>query len=83
MSKNQSCFENGVLPDIFKSDIVKSLYKSGDKLQIVNSKPISLSSNVTKTLKKVIKKIIKELMKKYQRGSLWFQRGTVGRRCNL
>lgn len=56
--------ETGIFPKILKLGLIKPLYKSGDKLERVNYRPLSLISNVAKILEKIIKiRIVKFLNK--------------------
>lgn len=40
------CIDKGVFPDVLKQAIIKPLFKSGDKLNIKNYRPISVISNI-------------------------------------
>lgn len=50
------CFVTGCFPDLLKLGVIKPLYKSGDKLEIINYRPISLVSNFAKIMEKIIYK---------------------------
>lgn len=49
------CLKQGTFPDKFKLAIVKPLYKSGNKENLTNYRPISLLSSFSKVLEKIIK----------------------------
>ena len=48
-------FRTGIVPEYFKTSIVVPIYKSGDKNQITNYRPISLINNFSKILEKALK----------------------------
>lgn len=49
------CFETECIPKLLKVGLIKPLYKSGDKLEIINYRPISLISNIAKIIEKILK----------------------------
>jgi len=49
------CFEDGHVPKLFKIAIVVPVFKSGDREDISNYRPISLVSNLCKLFEKLIK----------------------------
>jgi len=49
------CLKQGIFPEKFKLAIVKPLYKSREKENILNYKPISLLYNFSKILEKIVK----------------------------
>lgn len=60
------CFATGCFPDVLKVGIIKPLYKGGDKLEVINYRPISLISNLAKIIEKIIKKRIVMFLEKYK-----------------
>lgn len=60
------CFEVGYFPDILKIGIIKPLFKGGDKMDVINYRPISLISNIAKIFEKLIKKRILKFLEKYK-----------------
>lgn len=62
---NQS-FQSGSFPEEFKMAIIKPLYKSGDKTEPVNYRPISLISNLSKIFEKILKTRIESYLDKYR-----------------
>ena len=48
------CISSGTFPDILKKSVVKPIYKSGDKHQVVNYRPISILPVISKILEKII-----------------------------
>lgn len=59
-------FETGDCPKVFKTAVVKPLFKTGDKQIPENYRPISLISNVAKIFEKVLVSRVKVFLKKYQ-----------------
>jgi Reverse transcriptase (RNA-dependent DNA polymerase) len=49
------CFTTGVFPDIFKTAIIKPIYKKGEKTLLNNYRPISVLNNISKLIEKCIK----------------------------
>lgn len=49
-------FETGIFPSIFKQAVVCPVFKSGDKSNPSNYRPISLLSTLSKVLEKLVKK---------------------------
>lgn len=45
--------------------VIRPVFKSGDKLEMVNYRPISLISNVSKVFEKIIKRRILRFCRKY------------------
>lgn len=57
--------ETGKFPDIFKRAVVCPVYKTGNKNEPTNYRPISLLSNLSKILEKIVnKRIVKYLQNK-------------------
>lgn len=48
-------FSTGVFPDIFKKSIIIPIYKSGEKKEKTNYRPIALTSTISKIIEKCIK----------------------------
>lgn len=46
----------GIFPIIYKTTIVTPLFKTGEKLDVNNYRPISLTSNIAKIFEKIVKK---------------------------
>lgn len=44
----------GVFPDVLKESLIKPVYKSGDRKDVSNYRPISLTSNLSKIFEKII-----------------------------
>lgn len=59
------CFEKGHYPSAFKTSIVLPIYKSGDRKQIINFRPISLITTYSKIFEKVLKKRLCGYLNKY------------------
>lgn len=59
------CIKTGYFPKALKVGIIKPLYKSGDRTELVNYRPISLISNVAKIFEKILKHRIMSYMKKF------------------
>lgn len=47
--------KNGIFPEIWKLAVIKPLFKTGDKLNTHNYRPISMISNFSKVLEKIVK----------------------------
>lgn len=58
--------ECGIFPDAFKVAMIKPIYKSGDKQEVSNYRPISLISNLAKIYEKILKVRICSFLKKYK-----------------
>lgn len=58
-------FQIGECPSAFKTAVIKPLFKRGDKLSVVNYRPISLISNLAKVFEKVLKKRIESFVNKF------------------
>ena len=58
-------FETGICPQHFKIAKIKPLYKSGNKLETKNYRPISLLSNLSKLFEKALKKRINSFLNKF------------------
>lgn len=58
-------FLRGTFPNILKITIVKPIFKSGDKLNVTNYRPISLITGLAKIFEKVIKVRITQFINKY------------------
>lgn len=56
----------GIFPSAFKIAKVKPLYKSGDKLDVNNYRPISLLSSLSKVFEKILKKRITDFISRYR-----------------
>lgn len=57
--------EQGIFPDVLKVGVIKPLYKNGDKLKLINYRPITLISNVAKLFEKIIKYRIMKFLHKF------------------
>lgn len=57
-------FNGGTCPTVFKKTIIKPLYKSGDKYNVVNYRPISLITNFAKIFEKILKTRITSFINK-------------------
>ena len=55
---------SGAFPKAFKTAIIKSIFKSGDRLDLQNYKPISLLSCLSKIYEKIIIKRILSYLNK-------------------
>lgn len=60
------CFENECFPKLLKIGIIKPLYKSGEKSEIINYRPISLISNIAKIIEKILKQRIIKFLDKHK-----------------
>lgn len=60
------CFSTGCFPECLKIGIVKPLYKGGDILEILNYRPISLISNISKIIEKIAKSRITQFIDKFK-----------------
>lgn len=60
---NQS-IKNGIFPEIYKKTKIIPIFKSGDKTNPTNYRPISLTSNIAKIYEKVIKKRLLDFVNK-------------------
>lgn len=60
------CFDTGRFPELLKIGMIKPLHKGGDKLEIINYRPISLISNVAKIIEKIIKCRLINFLNKYK-----------------
>lgn len=60
------CFENECFPKPLKDGIIKPLYKSGEKLEIINYRPISLISSIAKIIEKILKRRITKFLDKHK-----------------
>jgi len=49
------CFDDGVFPSIFAKSVITPLYKGGDRCEIINYRPLSLTSTISKIVERVIK----------------------------
>lgn len=59
------CFEEGVCPRHFKQAEIIPIYKSGDKFESTNYRPISLIPNLAKIFEKAVKCRLNSFFKKY------------------
>lgn len=59
-------FKTSICPSHFKIAIIKPLFKSGDKEQIINYRPLSLISNFAKIFEKALKSKMENFLKKYK-----------------
>jgi len=60
------CFTQGVFPKVFKTSTVTPLYKTGDRTKIINYRPLSLTSTISKIMEKLIKSRIMKFLNKYK-----------------
>lgn len=58
-------FTTGVCPDMFKTAVVKPIYKSGEKNDVSNYRPISLVSNICKIFEKILKERMNNFFTKH------------------
>ena len=61
-----TAIEDGVWPDPFKTAIVKPIYKSGDKTNVSNYRPISLLTSLNKVFETIIKDRVNKYLNKYK-----------------
>lgn len=61
-----TCFDTECFPKSLKIGIIKPLYKSGDKVKVINYRPISLISNIAKIIEKILKVRIVSFLNKYK-----------------
>ena len=59
------CFECGVFPDVLKKAIITPVYKSGDRDDMGNYRPISVLPAISKILEKLINNRILSYLAKY------------------
>lgn len=59
------CFESGTCPSAFKIAVIKPLFKSGDAVDVINYRPISLISNIAKIFEKILKNRITSFLNKF------------------
>lgn len=57
--------KEGIFPDCLKISIVRPIYKKGDKRQMNNYRPITLTSAISKLFEKVILKRLDNFLSKY------------------
>lgn len=57
-------FEQGIFPDICKKAIVCPIYKTGDKSDPTNYRPISLLSTISKIIEKLVNKRLMSFLEK-------------------
>ena len=55
----------GVFPDVFKTALIKPLFKGGDKTSVNSYRPISLISNLAKIFERILKTRICNFLTKY------------------
>ena len=70
-----TCIERATWPDALKEAEIVPIYKSGDKHNVTNYRPISLISNTGKVFEKILYNRIYEFLKKTQynyRSAIWF-----------
>lgn len=58
-------FESGIVPDHFKESIVSPVYKSGNRTEKTNYRPISVVNNFSKIFEKALKCRLQEFLNKY------------------
>lgn len=59
------CLSTGVFPNVFKTAIVHPIFKSGDSSGVVNYRPISVLSTLSKIFEKVINARLTSFLTKY------------------
>lgn len=70
----ETSIKQGKLPQQWKNAIIKPIYKKGDKKKVSNYRPVSITSQICRTLEKIIRRHImnfmceKMLLSKYQYG---------------
>jgi hypothetical protein len=74
------CFEQGIFPHSLKRSIIHPVFKSGDRNDISNYRPISVLTGLSKILEKIINNRIIEFINKYNLLSS-FQYGFRKSRC--
>lgn len=60
------CFDRGYFPKALKKGVIKPIFKSGNRLEMVNYRPISLISNISKIIEKIMKVRILKFCKKHK-----------------
>lgn len=58
-------FSTALFPDVLKIGVVKPVYKSGDKREMSNYRPISLMSSISKIFEMILKERINKFASKY------------------
>lgn len=51
-----SCLRSGIFPNAFKKTLLHPIYKSGEKNNIANYRPISILTTLSKVLEKLLNK---------------------------
>lgn len=60
------CMEKGYFPSAFKTSIVIPIFKTGDRMEASNYRPISLITNFAKVFEKIIKVRLNDFLKKFK-----------------
>lgn len=76
----EESFEQGKLPDAWKSSIIVPIHKKGDKLSPSNYRPISLTSIACKCMERIIARELTEFITEHHRFSFLSQHGFLPRR---
>lgn len=59
------CFKKGIFPDALKASIITPIYKSGDRDDIGNYRPISVLPAISKVMEKLINSRLQNYLTKY------------------
>lgn len=70
--KGTLSIELGSFPSAFKLSIVTPIYKSGDKQNVTNNRPITIITSLTKVMEKITMKSLSNDLTKYDHKSQWF-----------
>ena len=61
----QKCYDSGTLPLIWRKALISAIHKKGDKSQVSNYRPISLTCILSKTFEKILRNHILAHVGKY------------------
>ena len=61
-----SRLENAIVPDLLKTSIIRPIYKSGNKAEFNNYRPIAILPSIEKILEEVVVRRLNEYIKKYK-----------------
>ncbi|CAH2096799.1 unnamed protein product [Euphydryas editha] len=71
-------FEKGIFPEAFKRSIITPVYKSGNKDEITNYRPISVLTSISKIMEKILNKRLLNYLNKFNiisRSQYGFRKG--------